>query len=207
MELRRRVFVVGDDASALGALEGLLRSNGFEVETFGSTAAFLERPKSQGIACLVVDQRATGTTGAGMQEVIRRTGISMPIVFLSDRTGAFPRPRRSSEGAVEFLAAPVTESMLVDAVLRASARAFALESRRRVIHDTEARLARLTGREREVCDLLTRRLVNRQIAYELGTTERTVTAHRGRIMHKLEVDSVDALIELVRVQPEEPQFH
>jgi FixJ family two-component response regulator len=206
MESQRRVFVVGDDASALGALEGLLRSNGFDVETFGSAAAFLERPKYHGIACLLVDQRTTGPTGAGIQEVIRRTGISMPIIFLSGRD-SFPRPRRSSEGAVECLAAPVNESMLVDAVMRASARAFALESRRRVIHDTEVRLARLTGREREVCDLLTRRLVNRQIAYELGTTERTVMAHRGRIMHKLEVDSVDALIELVGLQPEEPQFH
>ena len=110
----------------------------------------------------------------------RRTGISMPIIFLSGRD-SFPRPRRSSEGAVECLAAPVNKSMLVDAVMRASARAFTLESRRRVIHDTEVRLARLTGREREVCDLLTRRLVNRQeVAYELGTTEKTVMAHRGR---------------------------
>jgi FixJ family two-component response regulator len=101
------------------------------------------------------------------------------------------------EGAVDFLVKPVDEQELLDAIARARARALALHEQRRLEVEAEERLARLTKREREVCALVVQGLLNKQIASELGSSEKTVKVHRGRVMHKLEVDSVAALVRLM----------
>lgn len=125
----------------------------------------------------------------------------MPIVFLSGQADVPSTARAMREGAVDFLVKPVDEPQLLDAVARARARAMDLRLERREERETEARLARLTKREREVCDLVARGLLNKQIAYELGTSEKTVKVHRGRVMQKLELNSVADLVRLLSHQP------
>lgn len=192
-----RVFVIDDDPSVLRALERLLRSNGFLVEAYTSPWAFLERPFYEGPACLLLDLRMPGLSGLDVQEALARNRMSMPIVFLSGQGDVPSTARAMREGAVDFLVKPVDESQLLDAVARALARAVDLQRQRREQQEAEQRFARLTKREREVCDLVAQGLLNKQIAYELGTSEKTVKVHRGRVMHKLEVDSVAALVRLL----------
>ena len=199
MDPKPHVFVIDDDAIVLKALERLLRSNGFTVETFTSPTAFLERPPYDGLACMLLDLRMPGLSGLDLQETMSRQGVSIPIVFLSAAADVPSTARAMREGAVDFLIKPVDEPQLFDAIGRACARATTMQQQRRAERDTEERLARLTKREREVCDLVARGLPNKEIAYELGTSEKTVKTHRGRVMRKLEVDSVAALVRLILV--------
>lgn len=197
MDPKPHVFVIDDDAIVLKALERLLRSNGFTVETFTSPTAFLERPPYDGLACMLLDLRMPGLSGLDLQETMSRKGVSIPIVFLSAAADVPSTTRAMREGAVDFLIKPVDEPQLFDAIGRACARATTMQQQRRAERDTEERLSRLTRREREVCDLVARGLPNKEIAYELGTSEKTVKTHRGRVMRKLEVDSVAALVRLI----------
>lgn len=199
MDPKPHVFVIDDDAIVLKALERLLRSNGFTVETFTSPTAFLERPPYDGLACMLLDLRMPGLSGLDLQETMSRKGVSIPIVFLSAAADVPSTARAMREGAVDFLIKPVDESQLFDAIGRACARATTMQEQRRAERDTEERLSRLTRREREVCDLVARGMPNKEIAYELGTSEKTVKTHRGRVMRKLEVDSVAALVRLILV--------
>lgn len=197
MNPKPHVFVIDDDAIVLKALERLLRSNGFTVETFTSPTAFLERPPYDGLACMLLDLRMPGVSGLDLQETMSRKGVSIPIVFLSAAADVPSTAQAMREGAVDFLIKPVDEPQLFDAIARASARATTMQQQRRAERDTEERLSRLTRREREVCDLVARGLPNKEIAYELGMSEKTVKTHRGRVMRKLEVDSVAALVRLM----------
>jgi RNA polymerase sigma factor (sigma-70 family) len=199
MDPKPHVFVIDDDAIVLKALDRLLRSNGFTVETFTSPTAFLERPPYDGLACMLLDLRMPGLSGLDLQETMSRKGVSIPIVFLSAAADVPSTARAMREGAVDFLIKPVDEPQLFDAIARACARATTMQEQRRAERDTEERLSRLTKREREVCDLVARGLPNKEIAYELGTSEKTVKTHRGRVMRKLEVDSVAALVRLILV--------
>jgi FixJ family two-component response regulator len=193
-----RVFIIDDDPSVLRALERLLRSCGFRVDVFTSSAAFLERqPYTEGPGCLLLDLRMPGLSGLELQQIMGRQRISMPIVFLSAQADVPSAARAMREGAVDFLVKPVDEPQLLESVTRATALAVDLWRRSRIEEETERRLARLTTRERQVCELVARGLLNKQIAYELGTSEKTVKVHRGRVMRKLEVESVAALVRLL----------
>ena len=138
-----------------------------------------------------------GLSGLDVQDALSRSGVSMPIIFLSGRGDVPATAQAMRKGAVDFLVKPIDEPELMDAIERALTRARDEQHQRRIERETTARLARLTKREREVCDLVARGLLNKQIAYELGTSEKTVKVHRGRVMHKLEVDSVAALVRLL----------
>ena len=197
MEQLLHVFVIDDDPGVLKALERLLRANGFSVETFASAAAFLERPLADRPACLILDLRMPGVGGLDLQEALSRRGLSLPIIFLSGKGDVPSTARAMREGAVDFLVKPVDEPELLAAIERARVRALELHQSHRIKRETEERLARLTKREREVCELVAQGRLNKQIAFELGTVEKTVKVHRGRVMRKLEVDSVAALVRLL----------
>ena len=196
-----RVFVIDDDPSVLKALERLLRLNGFAVETFISAAGFLERTPYEGAACLLLDLRMPGLSGLDVQEALSRKEIAIPIVFLSAQADVPSTVRAMREGAIDFLVKPVEERQLLDTITRALSKAIDLRRQRRAELVAVERLARLTKREREVCELVARGLPNKQIAFELGTSEKTIKVHRGRVMHKLEVDSVAALVRLLSNLP------
>lgn len=197
-----RVFVIDDDPPVLRALERLIRSAGFTVEAFDSPLAFLERvPRHDGAACLVLDLQLPGLSGLDLQNELVARGCPISIVFLSGK-GDIPSATRAMRGgAIDFLVKPVDEPQLLDAISRALLQDEQRLEAEHAQRDIDQRIARLTKREREVCDLVARGLLNKQIAYELGTSEKTVKVHRGRMMRKLEVDSVAALVRLLSHHP------
>jgi FixJ family two-component response regulator len=197
MTLDLRVFAVDDDPIVLRALERMLRSNNIVVETFSSPAAFLERPSYEGIGCLLLDLKMPGLSGLDVQSAMSHRGLSMPIVFLSAQGDVPSTARAMREGAIDFLEKPIDEPQLLAALERARLKAIALHEEHDRQRDAEERLARLTKREREVCDLVAAGRLNKQIAYELGMSEKTVKVHRGRLTRKLDVDSVPALVRLL----------
>ena len=202
-----RVFVIDDDPQELRVIERLLRSNGFPLEVFTSPATFLERPPYDGMACLLLELMMPGLNGLEVQETMASRDISHPIIFFSGQGDVPSAARAMKEGAVDVLVTPLDEPQLLDAIARASARAAALRTQQRLERETAARFARLTKREREVCELVARGLLNKQIAYELGTGEKVVKVHRGRAMHKLEIDSVAALVRLLSTLPADKAPH
>lgn len=192
-----RVFVVDDDPIVLRALERMLRANDIPVETFASPSAFLERPFYDGIGCLLLDLRMPGLSGLDVQSEMSRKRIPLPIVFLSAQGDVPSTARAMREGAIDFLEKPIDEEQLLAAIDRARLMSAAQREQRDRERDAEERLARLTKREREVCDLVAAGMLNKQIAYELGMSEKTVKVHRGRLTRKLDVDSVPALVRLL----------
>jgi FixJ family two-component response regulator len=195
-----RVFAVDDDPIVLRALERMLRQNDFSVETFTSPSAFLEQTRYDGIGCLLLDLRMPGLSGLDVQSAMSRKGMAMPIVFLSAQGDVSSTARAMREGAIDFLEKPLDETQLLAALERARLKAVSLREQQDRERDAEQRLARLTKREREVCDLVAAGLLNKQIAFTLGMSEKTVKVHRGRLTRKLDVDSVPALVRLLGVR-------
>ena len=191
------VFVVDDDAFVLRAIERLIRSTGLSVETFTSAASFLERLPYEGPACLVLDMSMPGLSGLDVQSAMAVLAADMPIVFLSGASDVPDAAKAMRNGAVDFLTKPVNDVELLDAVVYALAVSAEIQQRRRLESEGRQRLARLTKRERQVCDFVAAGFLNKQIAYDLGTSEKTIKVHRARVMHKLEVDSVAGLVWLL----------
>jgi FixJ family two-component response regulator len=191
------IFVVDDDEAVARAIQRLLEDRGYAVEAFCDPAKFLSRPPMDGVSCLVLDLRMPTMSGLEVQQAMIARGWSLPVVFL---TGAGDIPttvQAMKDGAVDFLVKPIDEPRLFAAVARALERDADERRGREERAIAAAKYARLTSRERQVCALVARGLMNKQIAAELAMSEKTVKIHRGRVMHKLEVDSVAALVRLV----------
>ena len=197
MDSAFQVFAVDDDPIVLRAIERMLRSHSIAVEGFTSPEAFLARPPYDGVACLLLDLKMPGMSGLDVQAAMIDKGISMPIIFLSAQSDVPSTVRAMRGGAIDFLEKPVDEDQLLAALERARLQSIDMRRQQQLQRDTEQRLARLTKREREVCDLVAAGLLNKQIAVELGMSEKTVKVHRGRVTRKLDVDSVAALVRLL----------
>jgi FixJ family two-component response regulator len=189
------VFVVDDDVSVRESLELLILSCGWQPETFASAEDFLQRSHIGGPSCLVLDVTLPNLSGLDLQKrIVDRT--DMPIIFITGYGDVPTTVQAMKAGAVEFLTKPFGDDVLQAAIGQAIERsrtALALEAELRSFRDSHASL---TPREREVMGLVVSGLLNKQIAAELGISEITVKAHRGRVMRKMEVDS---LADLVRV--------
>jgi RNA polymerase sigma factor (sigma-70 family) len=193
----RTVFVVDDDPSVLRGLSRLLRSAGYAVEAYDSARAFLDRPARDQQGCAVVDLRMPELTGLELQEELARRSSRIPLIFLTGHGDVPSSVRAMKGGAIDFLTKPCDDTDLLAAVERALARdaeARAAQAEREAV---EARFEALTPREREVCMLVAQGLLNKQIAAELGTSEKTIKVHRGRVMEKLGAESVAELVRLV----------
>ena len=163
--LKPRVFIVDDDPVVLRAISRVLRAHGFTVEEYSSAVAFLERLPCDDVACALVDLKLPALNGLDVQKTMARKGLPLPIVFLSGQGDAPSTAHAMREGAIDFLVKPLDEARLLDAITRACTRAVAWRQEGAVERERDLRLARLTKREREVCDLVARGLLNRQIAY------------------------------------------
>lgn len=197
-----RVFVVDDDCSVLRALERLFRSSGLLVHAFDSPAAFCDQVVHDMPSCAVVDLMMPELTGLEIQERLIAMGEDLPLVFLSGQGDVPAATSAMRRGAVDFVVKPADESALMDAVTRALTRDAESQVRKRVEGVASERYARLTGREKQVCQLVAEGWLNKQIAAALGTAEKTVKQHRGRVMRKLEIQSVPALVRLLSHVPE-----
>lgn len=203
MEPEPRVFVVDDDPIVLKAVHRLLRSVGIDAETFSSPKAFLKQLPYDGPACLILDLRMPELSGLDVQEQLEAS--PMPIIFFSGTRNVHEAARAMRQGAADFLIKKLDDAALLDSVTRALEIAVEKYRRRREDAEQSGRLARLTRRERQVCDLVAQGRLNKQIAAELGMSEKTVKVHRAHLMGKLQIDSVAALVWLLsRVQQSPP---
>jgi FixJ family two-component response regulator len=191
------VFLVDDDDSVRKALARLIKSGGYAVQTFASARGFLDSGDyNRGPACLVLDVRMPGLNGLDLQRELQAVNATLPIIFVTGYGDIPTTVRAMKAGAVDFLPKPVKDAVLLRAIEQALARAIRDHAERQEIAALTKRLDTLTPREREVMALVVRGLLNKQIAFELGTVEKTIKVHRARVMRKMGVDS---LAELVRV--------
>jgi FixJ family two-component response regulator len=191
------VFVVDDDPSVLSAVGRLIRSAGHKVETFGSPREFFERARCDEPGCLVVDLRMPELDGLQVQEAMLRSGCHLHVVFMSAHADIQSTVRAMQSGAVDFLIKPFDEHQLLEAIGRAIARNLEESAVRTAREALRSRLNLLTPREREVCMLVAVGRLNKQVAADLGIAEKTVKAHRARVMAKLGASSVADLVRIV----------
>ena len=190
------VFVVDDDAAVRRALERLIKSVGLVVETFASAREFLHRDPPDGPACVVTDVRMPGLSGLDLQKELGDAGLSMPIVFMTGH-GTVPMSVRAMKaGAVDFLQKPVDEQVLLDAIHQALEKGSREQETLAQQTEIQERVDSLTAREREVFELVVSGLLNKQIAAELGASEKTIKVHRGRVMQKMQADSLADLVRM-----------
>ena len=183
------VYLVDDDRSFLRALSRRLRAAGYQVEAFGSAEQFLSQRRSEAPGCAVLDLQIPGPGGLGLQQALAKAEEPLPVVFVTGHGDVPSSVRAMKQGAVDFLTKPVEGHELLEAVEQALARGAAAREKRRLQRQWRARYESLTLREREVFALVVRGLPNKQIADVLGTSERTIKAHRGQVMHKMGVQS------------------
>jgi RNA polymerase sigma factor (sigma-70 family) len=191
------VFLIDDDASVRRALTRLIKSAGYQVQAFGSAREFLDQNvTADDPACLVLDVRMPGLNGLDLQRELQRRNTNLPIIFVTGHGDIPMSVKAMKAGAVDFLPKPVNDADLLNAVEQALARATRQGSEREQLEEIRQRLETLTPREREVLEHVVSGQLNKQIASDLGTVEKTVKVHRARVMEKMGVQS---LAELVRI--------
>lgn len=193
---QRMVFVVDDDLLVRESVADLLNSAGFAVQTFGSATEFVRSQRPDVPACLLLDVELPDISGLDLQADLAKSGIEMPIVFLTGHGDIPMSVRAMKAGAVEFLTKPFGKQELLHAIEEALLRDGEGRKQRSESLELEKRLESLTPREREVLAQVVSGRLNKQIAGELGTTEETIKVHRGRVMRKMGADS---LADLVRI--------
>jgi FixJ family two-component response regulator len=191
-----RIFIIDDDSSVRTSLARLLGAAGFATEVFACADDYLARKRFDGVACLILDVRMPGSSGFELQDTLNELGSDLPILFLTGH-GDIPMSVKAIRGgAVNFLTKPVSEEVLLSAVEQALSQYRQNREDHDSIEKVRASLATLTSREHEVMRYVLSGVRNRQIAIHLGITEKTVKAHRAKIMGKLGVSSA---VELGRV--------
>lgn len=191
------IFVVDDDRSVLKSLKRLLQSNGYKVETFPSAQQFMESDyDSKGPACLILDVMMPEMSGLELQETILSWDISLPIVFITALHDVPTSVGAMKKGAVDFLTKPFKEADLLSAVQSALQKDLKMRIASNELTNLKRRFALLTRREREVLSYVVSGKLNKQIAFELDISERTVKAHRSQVMEKMEVDSLAELVQI-----------
>jgi FixJ family two-component response regulator len=193
------VFLIDDDASVRKGVLRLLRSAGYKSEAFRSASEFLTREQHSGPACVIVDVQMPGINGIDLQNVLIQRRREEQLVFITGHGNIPMCAQAMKAGAVDFIPKPFRASELLQCVERALARS--ADQRRRGADKAEARrlLDLLTPREFEVMQLVVTGMLNKQIASELGTAEKTIKVHRGRVMKKLGIVSVAELVRLVEI--------
>ena len=189
------VHIVDDDASFRTAIERRLKQAGYEVATYPSAQHLLDRlPSESELSCILLDMRIPGLSGPELQARLSELGSTLPIVFLTGYAEVPTTVRAIKAGAEDVLTKPVSSEELLGAIERALAHHQVTRNQRSRLDVVRAHIAKLTPREREVFELVIRGKTNKQVAIVLGATERTIKAHRHRVMEKMQVQSLAELV-------------
>lgn len=202
----RRIYLVDDDESLLRTLGRLLRIEGFEVVPFQSPNGFLQSLDQAKIGCVIADLKMPEMTGIEMYEAMERAGCSLPMIFLTGNATLPDGVLAMKRGAVNFLTKPATREDLLAALDEAFKIQDAEAQEHAVNAEYRRRFGLLTPREKEVCLKVTRGLLNKQIAGDLGVSEKTIKVHRAQVMDKMEADSVAELVRMVDRVPNRPTW-
>ena len=190
------VFVIDDDESMRMAVDSLLRSRGRHVETFSSVGEFLDSGRATAKGCLVLDVQIPGMGGLELQDALLAAGYDLPVVFITGFEDVGPVVRAMKSGAVDFLSKPFREVDLLRAVDEAMGRAAQAWDRREGLREPAAHYATLSARERQVFGGVVAGMPNKQIAAQLGVSEKTVKVHRAHAMAKMQARSLPDLVRL-----------
>jgi FixJ family two-component response regulator len=190
------VFVVDDEPAICLSLKRLVKSVGLEAQTFTSAQEFLRSQRPDGPGCLVLDVRLPGLSGLDLQQELLDRKIDLPIIFITGHGDIPMSVRAMKAGAVEFLTKPFRDQDLVDAIQHGIEKHSAARQERVKIKEFQVLYDSLTPRECEVFRLVATGLLNKQIAAELGASEKTIKVHRGQVMHKMKAESLAHLIRI-----------
>lgn len=197
MNAAARVFLVDDQPAVLKGLARLLTAAGYTVQAYATAQAFLDSGCANAEGCLVLDMSMPEMDGLALQQALAASASRLPVIFLTGHGDLDSGIRAMKLGAADFLTKPVDDERLIAAVQQALARNHQVRADDAERADIAARLASLTPREAEVMNLVIEGMLNKQVAAALGTVEKTVKVHRARVMAKMQVRSVTALVRLV----------
>ena len=190
------IHVVDDDELVRQSIAQLVASVGLEAKTYDSARTFLDHLPPEVRGCVIVDMRMPGMSGIELQEQLAEQGIDVPVIVMSAFGDVSSAVRAMKAGAVDFLQKPVDDQVLLDTIHQAIEQDQRSRTERDRQHLLERRLESLTAREREVFALVVQGLLNKQVAAELGTSEKTIKVHRARVMQKMEADSLADLVRM-----------
>ena len=195
-DLPAEVLIVDDDDSVRRGLERLLGANGYRTQTFASARQLLERAADAEGSCLILDLQMPEMDGMEVQQRLLDADLDVGIVFLTGHGDVPTGVQAMKQGAVDFLTKPVDEEALLSAVRAALTRQSDRRAAKELVASVSERIANLSPRERQVMDAVVRGALNKQIAAQLGISEKTVKVHRGQVMRKMRVNSLAELVQL-----------